>query len=81
MNPEQIASKLTARPFVPFKITLSEGTQHEIMHPELCVIENRALHIGIKNEDHAGIIVDKLIPVSLIHVVKIEPLEPSGTQK
>ena len=51
MAPEELAAALRRRPFVPFRITLTEGSVYDIRHFELCMAGRRSAVIGIGAPD------------------------------
>src|SRR5438309_8509158 len=47
MAPQDLAPFVRRRPFVPFRIMLTEGSTYDIRHPELCMVGRREAHIGL----------------------------------
>jgi hypothetical protein len=77
MNPQELQSLLRVRPFEPFRIHLTDQQHYDIRHPEMMLIGARTAAIGVQNDpihNHFG----PLITVSLLHIVKIEPLQPAA---
>jgi hypothetical protein len=81
MPPDEIRSFLRARPFVPFRLCLTDGWSFEIRHPELLMVGARAVVIGIPQAGVPDPLFERTITVSLLHVVSIEPLESSAAAK
>jgi hypothetical protein len=82
MAPEELVAAIRRRPFVPFRVTLTEGTTHEIRHPELCMAGRRSAVIGLVGPDARDPLFDRSVTVDLLHIVQIEPLGsavPPGT--
>jgi len=77
MAPEELAAAIRRRPFVPFRVTLTEGSTYDIRHPELCMAGRRSAVIGLISSDDADRLFDRSVTVDLLGIVKIEPLEPS----
>ncbi len=78
MPPEELLHLLRKRPFVPFRIHLTDGTVFEIRHPEMVMPGVRTAIIGVP--------ADPLVPlyartevVSLLHIVRLEPLDSTST--
>src|SRR5438067_2454704 len=42
MAPEELTAALRRQPFVPFRLTLTEGSSYEVHHPELCMAGRRS---------------------------------------
>ncbi len=75
MAPEELASALRRRPFVPFRMTLTEGSTYEIRHPELCMAGRRSALIGIAAPDDPDRLFERSVTVDLLHIVRIESIE------
>lgn len=68
---------LNARPFRPFRITLSSGQSYEIRHPEMAWLTRTDLLVGVDiTED--GVPAEFRI-CSLLHITTIEPLNTPTT--
>ena len=79
MAPEEIATALRRQPFVPFRMTLTEGSTYEVRHPELCMIGRRSAIIGTTSRDDPDRLFDRSVTLDLLHIVKLEPLETAGS--
>lgn len=77
MPPEQLLQALRQRPFVPFRIHLTDGTVYEIRHPEMVLPGLRAAVIGLAS-DPAQPLFARTETVALLHIVRLEPLDPSA---
>jgi hypothetical protein len=78
MNPEDLYQKLHAQPFERFNIHLTDGTVYEIRHPESVVVGRRTAVVGVKGDPERHYH-DPLITVSLLHIVRLEPVEREAT--
>jgi hypothetical protein len=77
MSPEDLRTRIQARPFVPFRIVLTEGTSYEIRHPELFMLGKRGAVVGLaKNPDQTFF--DATVLVDLLHIVRLEPLDTTA---
>lgn len=79
MAPEELATALRRHPFVPFRVTLTEGSSYEIRHPELCMAGRRSAIIGLASPGDPDLLFERSVTVDLLHIVKLEPLEPSAS--
>ncbi len=79
MAPEELATELRRRPFRPFRITLTEGSTYDIRHPELCMAGRRSAVIGLTVPNAADRLFEQSVTVDLLHIVKLEPVEPAAT--
>lgn len=75
MRPDDIRGFLQRQPFRPFRLTLSNGQIYEVRHPELAMVGRSTVTIGLPSPGDPEPIYDRLVTVSLLHVLKIEPQE------
>ena len=75
MRPEDVLKFLRRRPFRPFPLTLTDDRTCDVMHPELAVVSRSSVEVGLARPDDPENIAERLISVSLLHVMQIEPLE------
>ena len=66
---------LSARPFVPFRLHLTDGTTVDLRHRELAVPGRRAAWIGIPDPTAEENLFDRWTVVYYLHVSKVEMLE------
>jgi hypothetical protein len=74
MHPDDLNEKLRAAPFEWFRIHLTDGTSYEVRHPESVLLGRRTAVVGVK-EDPLQNYYDRLATVSLLHIVRLEPVE------
>ncbi len=74
MPPEDLYDALHLRPFEPFIIQVSDGTQYTIRHPDLVLVGLRSAVIGIPAAGKKAIY-ERYETVALSHVVKLLPVE------
>ena len=71
---------LSATPFQPFRIFLSDGSHHDVPHPEFAwVIGNRLLVAKIVKE--RGPEDPAIKELSVLHVTRVEPMARSKKAK
>ena len=59
MAPEGLVAALRRRPFVPFRVTLTEGSTYEVRHPELCLAGRRSAVIGFPASGDPDLLYDR----------------------
>jgi hypothetical protein len=60
MSHEDLRIRIKQRPFIPFRIVLTEGTSYEIRHPELIMLGKRGAVIGLaKKPDQTFFVVQR----------------------
>jgi hypothetical protein len=78
MSHEDLRARLSQRPFLPFRLVLTEGTAYEVRHPELLMPGKCAAVIGLTSEP-AQTLFDSSVLVDLLHLVRLEPLSAAPT--
>lgn len=73
MRPQDLHEFTRKRPFTPFRIHTTEGLAYEIRHPDQVIVLRSRVVIGVGGGDGVP---DHLEHVALLHVVRIEELEP-----
>jgi hypothetical protein len=79
MRPEDIREFLQHRPFQPFRLTLTDGRTYDVRHPELAMVGRSSVAIGVPSPDDPRPVYDRLVRVSHLHIMQIEPSEMQGT--
>lgn len=77
MRAEEFTELLRMRPFVPLRITMTDGQTYDIRHPDRVIVMRQRIDIGI-NPDPATGVVEGVAHCSLLHVVRVEPLATSA---
>ncbi len=75
IRPDDITKFLRRQPFSPFRITTTIGETFDIPHPDMAVVSQNIIAVGLPhdgNEDSG--IADFIVNLALMHIVKIEPL-------
>jgi hypothetical protein len=75
MRPKDVRDSLQRQPFQPIRLTLTDGRTYNIHHPELVMVGRSAIAIGLPGADDTEPVYDRLVTVSLLHIMQIEPLE------
>jgi hypothetical protein len=74
MQLPDLQDALRRRPFVPFRLFISDGATYDVHHPELCVPGRRSLFIGLTEAEPSEPVFDRYAIVDLVHVTRLEPL-------
>lgn len=78
MGPLEIKRIIDERPFRPIRIHLTDGKSYDIRHPEMVLVAKRELILGLQSSPSAAV-PDRVASVNILHVVRIEPIEDTGT--
>jgi hypothetical protein len=74
MTAEELIELLAERPFQPLRLHLDDGRMREIRHPEMAIVADTIVAIGVPRDDdprRATTITHCSIP----HIVEAEPFE------
>jgi len=74
MTAEDIRDFQRAKPFRPFRLTLTNGEEFDVKHPELILAAGGMVYLlreAARNPDPQG---GSAVDASLLHVLKIEHL-------
>ncbi len=74
MRPDDVREFLKRQPFQPFRLTLTDGRSYDILHPELALVGRSWVAVGLARPGNSEGVADRLVTVSLPHIMQIEPL-------
>jgi hypothetical protein len=76
MTTDAIYTELKRKPFIPFRIYVSDGVTYEIRHPEVVVMSPTWLLVGAnpKMKYPDFFLVEGYTVISLDHIVRLEPM-------
>ena len=79
MSPSELLPLIRRRPFIPFRIHLSDGVVYEIHHPEMVMIGVASATIGFPEREEVPIYTRTEI-IALRHIVRLEPLQSAEVE-
>ena len=74
MRHEDIREFQRRQPFVPYRITLTDGRTYDVLHPELAMVGYSSMLLGQRRADEMDVVYDRFVTVSIAHVMQIEEL-------
>jgi len=77
MAPEELRDVVKRQPFEPFRLVMTDGEGYEIRHPDLLWVGRRTAMVGLTGQP-GQTFYERSIKVDLLHVIRLEPLEPSS---
>ena len=77
MRPEEIREFVRRQPFEPFRITLTDGRTYDVVHPDLAIVGRGNIAVGLLRPGDADPIYDRLVTMSLLHIMQVEPIAVS----
>jgi hypothetical protein len=75
MRPEELTALLRRRPFIPFRIHMTDDHSYEIHHPEAMMVSGAYAIIGLRPDPETGV-VDRSELCAMLHIVRVEILSP-----
>ena len=78
MPPQDLLQAVRRRPFVAFRLHISDGTVYEVGHPELLMVAVASAVVGLPSKDQPHPAVERYEIVDLRHIVRLEPVEAAA---
>jgi hypothetical protein len=72
MSASAIKEQLTRKPFEPFRVVLSNGDANEVRHPELTLLLQNGIYVGVPDKQND--LPERAVWCNLLHVAAIEPV-------
>ncbi len=79
MNVEEVEKLLSAKPFEPFGLYMSDGSAYGVTHPDQVILTPRTAHVGIGGARNGRVVRDVVI-FALVHITRLGPV-PKGPRK
>ena len=76
MRPDELRALLDRRPFEPIRLHIASGQTMDIKHPEMALVTRSAVVVGVTRSGNR--VADYAVHCSLLHIVKIEPVNGAG---
>lgn len=73
MTAEKLREHLRRQPFHPFRVFLSDGSKHDVRHPEMAFLTRREIIIAVSQD--VGGFPERTVICDLLHVTRIEPID------
>ena len=77
-TPADMRALLQARPFVPFRLWLSDGGFVDVRSPEVVIQGKRFAVVGLLDADAKDTLIDRWATVWYLHVSRFEMLQPGA---
>jgi hypothetical protein len=75
LRPDDVFQHLRKRPFEPFRIHLTDGTVYDVRHPDLVMVGEHFLVVGLPRSADAAPLIDRYETAALMHVVRLVPID------
>jgi hypothetical protein len=76
MTAEELITMLEVRPFQPLRLHLADGRTREIRHPEMALVSESLIAIGVPRDDESKVV--RFTFCSVPNIVEVEPFEITG---
>jgi len=73
MTANDIKAEIRGQPFVPKRIFVSDGSQYDVHHPDMCMIGLASIVVGIAS-DPGSTIFEQTVRIDNCFVTRILPL-------
>ena len=73
MQSEELIELFEERPFVPLRLHLSNGRTHDVRHPEMAIVGQDVVALGVLTDDHD---LPRIRLVSVNHINEVETITP-----
>jgi hypothetical protein len=73
MSPSDIRDEMRGQPFVPKRIFVSDGSEYDVYHPDMCMIGLASIVVGIVTKPDSPFF-DRAVRIDCRHVTRILPL-------
>jgi len=74
MSRNDLLERVKQKPFVPFRLVLTEGSGYEVRHPEHVMVGRHSAVIGLPGKMEQDFY-ETTVLVDLLHIVRLEPLK------
>jgi hypothetical protein len=74
MTAEELIERLEERPFTPLRLPLADGRVREIRHPEMAIVSETHIVVGVQRDDESKVAVRTTF-CSIPNIVEVEPFE------
>jgi hypothetical protein len=75
---EELLEWVRRRPFEPFRIYLSDNSTLDVRHSELVLVGRRSAVVGIPPPEQGSPPYERSTTVSLLHIVRLEPMQAAS---
>ena len=71
MRTTEIENQLRQRPFVPFRLCMSDGTSFEVRHPEMVLVSRTIIAVALHRSRARQL--EGIVFCDPVHIIRIEP--------
>jgi hypothetical protein len=75
---QELLNTLRRRPFVPFRIHLTDGSSYEVRHPDLVMPGARSVAVGLRGGTLPEGVYESIVILALVHITRLEPIDTAA---
>lgn len=79
MGYQDIHKRLRQVPFLPFRVTLTDGRTYDVPHPDLAMLGFSSLIVGTPRLGTQDVIFDRTVEISLSRIMQTETIASAAT--
>jgi len=79
MRPDDILQLLRTKPFQPFRISLSDGEQYEVHHPDNAIVSRSTVLVAVPGPRGPDGPAERVVTCALVHITRMEALDGAST--
>ena len=72
MRTQEIENQLRQRPFVPFRLRMSDGKAYDVRHPEMLMVSRTILAVAIHRPRTRQ--PEAIVFCDPVHIIRLEPM-------
>jgi hypothetical protein len=73
MHPDELFAAVRRRPFVPFRLHVSDGSSYDIRHPDMILVTRRSAILALPGDPDQ--VPERSTTVALVHVTRLEEID------
>jgi hypothetical protein len=77
MAPADLLLVNRRRPFVPYRLYVSDGSAYEVRHPDLLMVGVRTALLGLPAATTPELF-EQWVSIDLLHITRIDPIAPQA---
>ena len=79
MRPHEIDAQLRQRPFVPFRLHLSDQSYYDVKHPEMAMVSRTVISLALYGEPGTDM-PERIVLCDPIHVTRLDSIGRHATE-
>jgi hypothetical protein len=81
MSPKEFREHLRKKPFKPFRVFLSDGSSHDVPHPEMALVTQGEISIAVSGAADEDAVPEKMVYCDPWHITRLEPIPQAEPKK